>query len=65
MAKSIRQGKKGRKAGRRKDKPAQKRYVSENRSDKNKLRRAQRLANKFNSSVKIKIDGKIEIVKPN
>jgi hypothetical protein len=52
------------KKGSKKSKPAQKRYVSEDRKDKNKLKRAQRLANKFNSSVKIKIYGKIETVNP-
>ena len=54
-----------RKYHRRKDKPAQQRYINEDRSTTNKIKKAQRLANKFNKPVKIKIDGKMEEIKPN
>jgi len=39
MATKTKQGKKSRKFGRRKNKPAQQRYVNEHRSEKNKERR--------------------------
>lgn len=59
----ARGGKKNRKFGRRKNKPCQKRYTSEKRWKKNKLRKAQKYANKF-GTIKIKIDGEWVIVKP-
>ena len=52
------------KKGRNKKKPSQQRYVSENRSEKNKRKKAQKYAKKFNTSVKIKIDGKMETINP-
>lgn len=64
MATASKAKAKGKKLGRTKAKPAQKRYVSEGRSDKNKLKRAKRRANKFGKSVKIKLNGILETINP-
>lgn len=50
--------------GSKKRKPAQQRYRNENRAIKNKERRAQKYANKFNCNVIIKIIDKLFTVKP-
>ncbi len=61
---AVKAGKKGRKVGRRKKKPCQQRYTSTRQWEDNKLRRAQRTANKFNHAVKIKIKGVLEVIHP-
>ena len=53
---------KGRKIGNKIKKPAQKRYVNENRRDKNKLRRAKKIVKKFGKAVKIKLHGILETI---
>lgn len=58
-------GKRSRKFYRKKNSPAQQRYVASCRSYKNKLKRAQKYANKFGVIVTIKgVDGKAEQVRP-
>ena len=58
-------GKRGRKFFRKTNSPAQQKYVASCRSYKNKLKRAQKYANKFGVIVTIKgVDGKAEQVKP-
>lgn len=57
-------GKKGRKYGRNKAKPSQMRYTNERRWEKNKMRKAQKYANKFGVTVDIKLDGKMVSVSP-
>lgn len=52
-------GKKNRKFNRKKRKPCQQRYTSERRWEKNKMRRAQKYANKFSCNVVIKIHGEL------
>jgi hypothetical protein len=64
MATTTKLRAKGRKIGRNKKKPCQMRYVQSNRSDKNKLRRAKKLANKFGHTIKIKFHGILEFIKP-
>lgn len=64
MAKKLSTGKKNRKLNRKRNRPCQKRYVSENRRDVNKRRKAQIRANKFGHPVRIKVQGLIEVIKP-
>ena len=47
------EGKKGRKIGRNKNRPAQKRYVAEQRSDKNKRRNIAMAAKQANKVIKV------------
>ena len=58
-----RTGKKTRKYGRQKNSPAHQRYNNEERWEKNKIRRAVKLAKKFGKPIKIKIKGKWEIIR--
>jgi len=62
MAEKSKLRAKGRKIGRNKEKPCQKRYTSEQRWNKNKLRRAKKTARKFGYPVKIKINNQWETV---
>ena len=64
MAATSKAKAKGKKIGHTKKKPCQQRYVQSKRSEKNKLRRAKRMANKFGHAIKIKIDGVIEMIRP-
>lgn len=60
-----RKGRNGNKTfGRRKNKPCQQRYVNEGRSDKNKVRKAQKYANKFGVEVKVRVDGLLKSIAP-
>ena len=58
-------GKKTRKYGRKKDSPTQQRYNQERRWIKNKVRKAQKYANRMNQSVRIKIEGEWETIRSN
>lgn len=66
MAKSSKSGhgKGTRKYGRNKERPCQKRYVSQGRMWDNKFRRVQKLVNKFGHSIKIKVKGEWVTIKP-
>lgn len=57
-------GKGNKKHGRKKKKPAQQRYTSSRRWEKNKLKRAKKWANKFRKSLKVKVNGILETVNP-
>ncbi len=58
-------GKSGtRKYGRKKSKPAQQRYTNERRWEVNKIRKVQKIVNKFLKSIKVKIDNDWKEIKP-
>jgi len=57
-------GKKGRKIGRTKRKPCQQRYTQSRRWIQNKKRKAQKYANKFGITVRIKVEGEWVAVRP-
>lgn len=57
-------GKRSRKHFTRKNTPCQQRYVLENRRDKNKTRRAQAYANRFNTNVVISTKFGPVVIKP-
>jgi hypothetical protein len=64
MAATSKAKAKGRKIGHTKNKPCQQRYTQSKRWEKNKLRRAKIMANKFGHAIKIKFDGVIEMIRP-
>ena len=66
MAKAtIKKGGKGsRKYGRQERSPSHQRYNNENRRDKNKLKKVQKLVNKFKKPIKVKLGGKIKEINP-
>lgn len=57
-------GKKSRKYGRKRDSLTHKRYNHEQRWITNKIRKAQRHANKLGKSIRIKIEGEWETINP-
>jgi len=61
---TMKKGGGGRKHGTCKNRPCQERYVKENRCAHNKIKRAQRYANKFNVEVIIKSKGEDYNIRP-
>lgn len=62
--KKAQYGKGNRKIGRTADRPCQKRYVSSDRKWSNKIRKVQKIVNKFGHSIKIKVKGEWVTIQP-